>query len=174
MPFDPFRPRRSRAAPPATLAWLLLTLLAASTASAKRAAPAAVPPVVHEGVRYEAPHWASESPCGQTGGCVAAYDAQSGALRWHVTLYAEVQDPKLERDVQDVFITRLSISGGQLRATDERRRRWAVDLNTHRVSRDDDRVCAVTGTSLGGAATAVVALRAWRRRRGARTSPPRT
>jgi hypothetical protein len=44
-------------------------------------------------------------------------------------------DPKLEEDVQWVFITGLSISGGSLLVEDEKGRCYVVNLDTKAVKR---------------------------------------
>jgi hypothetical protein len=120
----------------------LLAVLAAgiafdvSPASAKRAPPAAVPAVVHEGRRYEAPHFIN--PCGQNGGCVVARDDATGAQLWALKVYCTKYDSQLETDVQEVFITSLAVEGGRLGVTDEKSRHFAVDLGTRAVSGDSN------------------------------------
>lgn len=141
---------------------LVVALAASSPAWAKRAAPAEVAPVVHDGVRYEAPHWANASPCRQNGGCVVATDATTGEARWHTVVYSVVPTPGLETDVQDVFITALTVSDGKLQVEDERGRRFTIDLATRSVT-ERKRACAVAGPELAGVG---VALLGWRQRRG--------
>jgi hypothetical protein len=90
--------------------------------------------VVSEGVRYEAPHF--NNPCGQNGGCVAAYDNASGALLWSEKVYCTQYDPQLETDIQDVFITSLSLDNGKLNVTNEKGLHFAIDLRTQAIDGD--------------------------------------
>jgi outer membrane protein assembly factor BamB len=103
-------------------------------ALAKRVPPQYVAPVVYEGVRYEAPHFSN--PCAQNGGCVVAYDEQTGAQLWSVKVYCTQYDSHLETDVQDVFITSLAVKDGRLIVTNERALVFAIDLDTRQVSGD--------------------------------------
>ena len=117
----------------------LFTLLAGivlvpTFAQGKRSPPVEVPPVISEGVRYEAPHF--NNPCGQNGGCVVAYDDASGALLWWAEVYCTQYDTQLETDVQDVFITSLAIDNGNLNVTNEKGLHFAIDLRTQAVSGD--------------------------------------
>ena len=112
-----------------------------SVAFGKRAAPLDVEPIEHAGVRYEAPHWCwgieSQSPgdlC-SNGGIVQAFEARTNRLLWTLRIYTTEYDPDLERDVQDVFITSLSIDGIHLIVENEQGAVFAVDLQTHDVSR---------------------------------------
>ena len=99
--------------------------------SAKRVAPKPVAPVSHDGIRYEAVPW------GESRGTVAAFDAASGKQLWTVEIYPVHYDPSLERDVQDVFITRLALAadGASLEIENERGERFRLDFRTRAVSR---------------------------------------
>jgi hypothetical protein len=111
-------------------------VLGSQPAFGKRAPPRAVAPVVHEGVRYEAPHFSFSNPCGQNGGCIVASDAASGAPLWNLKVYCTNYDPGLETDVQDVFITSIMLDQGRLTLTNERNLRFAIDLGTRSVTGD--------------------------------------
>ena len=106
---------------------LLLLLLLGSVApvSAKRAAPAPVAPVVADGIRYTAPAEAM--------GFVVATDA-GGKELWRVRIYKVDVDPKLEADVQHVFITSLALKDGILTVTNERGGKYALDVKTRKVT----------------------------------------
>jgi hypothetical protein len=119
--------------------------LAANDALAKRAAPPDVPPVVHEGRRYEAPHF--NNPCGQNGGCVVAYDNTTGAQLWYEKVYCTHYSSSLERDVQDVFIGSLTSQDGILVIIDEKRRHFTLEPVTHAVRSSDERGCGSAGCS---------------------------
>ncbi len=124
---SPLVPRSCRFA----LAWLLA--LAPAAVLAKRAAAAEVPPVVDHGVKYVFPHFSTEGGEAQAGGVVEARDEKSGALLWRVRVYSTRVDPKLERDVQDVFLTSARLEGGKLVVTNEKGETYEVDLATHAV-----------------------------------------
>lgn len=103
--------------------------------SAKRRAPTASP-VQHNGIRYEQMRRPREQGFTQGGGVIAATDEASGEQIWAVQLYETVFDAKEERDAQEVYVSELRIEaeGDVLIATDERKRRWQVNLHEHSVS----------------------------------------
>ena len=103
--------------------------------SAKRRAPAAKP-VIHKGIRYEQMRRPQEHGFTQSGGVIAAIDEATGKHLWAVQLYETAFDPKEERDAQEVYVSELRIDAkaGALIATDERKRRWQIDLADHGVS----------------------------------------
>jgi hypothetical protein len=102
----------------------------------KREGPDPVEPVVIGGVRYEAVHWGSEIGADQNGGYIAAVDPVTGNRLWTLKVYDIDYDPARERDVQDVFITKLSAaeSAGKLRVTDEDGRNFIVDPQSRTAS----------------------------------------
>jgi hypothetical protein len=120
-----------------TFLTLVAALLVTPAVRAKRNPPVEVPPVVDGDIRYEAPHFSN--PCNQNGGCVVAYDNATNAGLWFVQVYCTHYDADLERDVQDVFITELSVDSGKLLVANEKGKHFAIDL----ASRD------VTGDSTG-------------------------
>jgi hypothetical protein len=92
-----------------------------------------VPPVsrvAHGGVRYESLHWGKSRGLGQNGGYVIAVDERTGDERWTLKVYDVPYEEGLEPDKQDVFITKLTLSGDgrRLLVDDERGRRHAVNL----------------------------------------------
>ena len=100
-------------------------------ANAKRTVPRAVEPVSVHGVTYSAPATAM--------GFVVASDALSGRELWRQRIYRIRVDPSLERDVQDVFITSLTLRGSSLVIANEHGERYALDLSTRKVTRESDR-----------------------------------
>lgn len=103
----------------------------------KRVPAPVVAPVTIGGVRIEAMRLARERGFAQTGGVIEAFDAATGASLWTLQVYATAYDERLERDVQDVFITRMAPAGrGRLRIEDERGRRWIVDLAKRSATAD--------------------------------------
>lgn len=111
---------------------------AASEGAAKERADVPEPPAVTVGgVRYAAPPWLRSRGLPHNGGHVVAYDAASGAELWVARIYGLAGPADLEQDKREVFIValRASASGRYLFVTDERRRRWRLDLKTRRVRR---------------------------------------
>ena len=100
-------------------------------ANAKRTVPRTVEPVTVQGVTYSAPATAM--------GFVVAFDASSRRELWRQRIYRIRVDPSLERDVQDVFITSLTLRGGSLVIANEHGKRYALDLSTRKVTRESDR-----------------------------------
>ena len=100
------------------------------TFQAKRKAPRPVAPLVLTGVRYEAPLDIQSLGYSGHGGVIAAFDDQTGAALWHLRVYQTAYEAPLERDVQDVYITRMAaLEGGQaLHVTNERGHNFRVDL----------------------------------------------
>jgi hypothetical protein len=99
---------------------------------AKRVPPPNVAPITIDDVEFAAIPFGKARGLGQNGGYVAARDPATGKEIWMLKVYDVVYDPKLEGDVQDVFIRSLqkSASGHELVVTDERGRRYIVDPKT--------------------------------------------
>lgn len=116
-----------------------LTLLLLQLASAKRVAPAKVDPVVFEGIRYVAPNDDGRR------GYVEAWNVGSNKKLWELTLFTNRIDPKLEEDVQWVFIKVLKIQDGRLIATSEHGETYQVDLKTKEITQSDSRSSPAPG-----------------------------
>lgn len=104
----------------------------------KRVGPPDVEPVVIDKLRFETLPWGRDRGLGQNGGYIVAYDAGTGAELWILKVYEVAYDPKLEQDVQDVFIVSMSKSffGDKLLITDERGNHYRVDPSDRSVKRD--------------------------------------
>jgi len=102
----------------------------------KRVGPPDVKPVTIGGVRYEAIHWGRERGLEQNGGYIAAIDAKSGKELWILKIYQIDYIPKLETDVQDLFIESMKAgaNGQSLEIVDEKGRRYTVNLKNKKVS----------------------------------------
>jgi len=96
---------------------------------AKRAVPKPVAPIVYRGITYSAPNDNGEV------GYILASDS-AGKKLFQIKVFEIEIDPKLERDVQDVFITDLKLQGNSLIVRDERFRCYSVNLETRIVKRD--------------------------------------
>ena len=114
-----------------TAAALICVALLSPAAFAKRAAPVEVKPVVLEGVEYRAPHFTLA--LGKMG-VVEAWDKAKGKMLWAKKAYAVEINPDLERDVLDVFITKLEIDARKLIVTNERNDRYSIDLKTQEIT----------------------------------------
>jgi hypothetical protein len=102
-----------------------------SLAAAKRAAPPKVEPVIHEGIRYVAPNDDGRRAY------VEARDVETDKKLWDLTIFTNRIDPKLEEDVQWVFIKALSVERGVLLVTSEHGRRYQVDLKTKAITQSN-------------------------------------
>ena len=102
---------------------------------ASRRAPRRVEPVVHAGVRYEQVFGKVLPEQDESGRWLAAYDVATDKLLWGVKVYDTPQIAELERDVQAVYFTSLQLGddGSSLLVTNERGRRFSIDLATHLV-----------------------------------------
>lgn len=103
--------------------------------SPKRRVPS-VSPVSSGGIRYEAVRGAKGRGFDQNGGIVAAIDEASGDELWVLVVYRTTYDPMEEADVQDVFITELSLSddGHRLIVENERKEMFEVNLADRSVT----------------------------------------
>ena len=102
--------------------------------SASRGRPATVPPVTHDGVRYER----MENPAGEglpPGGYVTATRVDSGERLWISCLYQSRIDPRIETDVQWTSFKRMQLDAAlnELLVEDGKGRTYHVDLGDGRV-----------------------------------------
>jgi hypothetical protein len=100
-------------------------------APAKRAALPTVEPVIEDGVRYVAPNDDGRR------GYVEAWDVQANKKLWDLTVFTTRIDPKLEEDVQWVFLKKLSVRDDTLIATFERGQMYQVDLRTRTIAQSN-------------------------------------
>ncbi len=106
-------------------------VLLSGLASAKRAAPAKVEPVIYEGVRYVVPNDDGRRAY------IEAWDVQTDKRLWDLTVFTNRIDPKLEEDVQWVFVDKLSVRDGALIVTSERGKTYQVDLKTKAITQSE-------------------------------------
>ena len=139
--------RRRSSLAAATLAAAMLAAVAcgkaptsaeAAPVAKKRAGPEPVDPVVIGAVRFEAPPDGKAKGLGQNGGFVVAHDAATGAELWTAKVYAITYKADMEGDKQDVFIIEMKPSpdGRSLLVSDDRGRRWKIDLASHAAAPD--------------------------------------
>jgi hypothetical protein len=110
---------------------LFATLLLPCLAHAKRAFPAKVEPVAYEGIRYVAPNDDGRRAY------IEAWDVQANKKLWDLTVFTNDIDPKLEEDVQWVFINKLSVRDGTLLVTSDRGNTYQVNLKTKAITQSD-------------------------------------
>lgn len=121
----------------ALLACGVLAAAAAASTSKERADVPEAAPVTAAGVRYQAPLFTRTQGLPRNGGYVEAVDVRSGQRQWLRDVVGPLPDDGKEADKRDVFLTQLSLSldGRQLRATDERGRRYHIDLRSRKITR---------------------------------------
>jgi len=105
---------------------------------ASRSAPPEVPPVVHDGVRYEQYEDLHLPDIDPDSRYVVALDDATNAVLWTARIYRlePIEHvPGLEQDVQKVFFASMKLSGDgkQLLIVDEMERQFALDIATHSV-----------------------------------------
>jgi len=115
---------------------VLIFLCIAINVHAKTLAPAEVPPVIDHGVKYIAPHFTAQTQTAphQNGGVVQAWDIKTNKMLWEVTVYKTDYDPKLERDVQDVFITSMKMDRDKLLVVNQKGESFHIDPKTRTVT----------------------------------------
>jgi hypothetical protein len=106
-------------------------VLLSNLALGKRIAPAEVEPVIHEGIRYVAPNDDGRR------GYIEAWDVQTNKKLSELTVFTNRIDPKLEEDVQWVFIKSLGLRDGMLVVTSERGKTYQIDLKTKAITQLD-------------------------------------
>ena len=110
---------------------LSMATLLPCLASAKRIAPARVEPVIHAGIRYVAPNDDGQRAY------IEAWDLQTNKKLWDLTVFTNPIDPRLEKDVQWIFISKLSTREGTLFATSERGNTYQINLKTKTLTQSD-------------------------------------
>jgi hypothetical protein len=105
-----------------------IALLAPAFAFAKRTAPAKVEPVIYQGIRYVAPNDDGRHAR------IEAWDVQTDKKLWDLTIFTNRIDPKLEQEIQWVFIKTLEIRDSILYLTSENGKIYWVNLKTKVVT----------------------------------------
>jgi hypothetical protein len=100
-------------------------------ALAKHAAPSRVEPVIHDGSRYVAPNDDGRRAY------IEARDVQTNKKLWELTVFTNRIDPRLEEDVQWVFINKLNVLDDTLLVTSERGNTYRIDLSTKAITQSD-------------------------------------
>jgi hypothetical protein len=111
------------------LGLILALALSVPLLRAKRVPPKAVAPVVYRGTTYSAPN-----DDGRVGYILAS--DSDGKRLFQIHIFDTEIDPKLEEDVQWVFITKLKLTGNSLVVRDEKSRCYTVNLDAKSVKRN--------------------------------------
>jgi len=98
---------------------------------AKRSAPPRVEPAIHDSIRYVAPNDDGRRAY------IEAWDAQTNKKLWELTVFTNRIEPRLEEDVQWVFINKLNVRDGTLLVTSERGNTYQIDLKTKAITQSD-------------------------------------
>ena len=116
---------------------LFITLfLTGNILFAKRPAPLAIEPIIYKGIKYTVLHWAIDNGSNQNGGYILATLNKSGKKVWGKQLYKTNYSSDLENDVQDVFITSMSLSHEHksLLVSNEKGYVYKIDLTNQKVT----------------------------------------
>ena len=119
--------KRAREYPLLTAGAVILCLSGA--VFAMRLAPKAVAPVRCKGIEYRAPQGLM--------GCVEAWDVQTNVRIWWKQIYVVRYNPKLETDVQDVYICKMKLDKKKnaLLIENEKGEKYSLDLASLKVER---------------------------------------
>lgn len=112
-----------------TICALLCLLTIVSAAWSKRGRAPVVGPLIYENLKYIAPNDDGVREY------IEVWDLQAKKKVWEQTIYTNSIQPGLEKDVQWVFIKKITIDRGNLLITDEHDRRFLLDLKTRRIKR---------------------------------------
>ena len=107
-------------------------------AGAKRLPPATAAPMVYQGIRYVATNDDGRRAY------IEAWDVQTNKKLWDLTVFTNRIDPKLEEDVQWVFINTLSVHDHTLIVTSERGTTYQIDLQTKAIAQSEAAWSAAT------------------------------
>ncbi len=128
-----------------TTIFIIFTLIVSSTSFAKRLSPKPVPSIVSGDYEYTVPHVYKLDLHGDSpirGGVILVRDVKTKEPLWAFQVYETKYDLELEKDVQDVFITKMEIIeinglGNVLTVTDELERTYEVDPDSGKVFKID-------------------------------------
>jgi hypothetical protein len=103
---------------------LIALALTQAPALAKRLPAPIAQPAVANGIKYVAPNKVG------TKGIIQAWNIKTGKKLWQKTLYTVRLNPKLETDVQWLYIQSIQLQGNQIIATNEQNQRYSINLKT--------------------------------------------
>src|SRR5207247_1983601 len=100
-------------------------------AFAKRSAPPRVEPAIHGSIRYVAPN------DDRRRAYIEAWEVRTNKKLWELTVFTNRIEPRLEEDVQWVFINKLNVRDGTLFVTSECGNTYQIDLKTKAITQSD-------------------------------------
>jgi len=110
----------------AILSFFIILVCSVNMVEAKRGPPKEVEPLIYNGVKYTAPL--------DKMGYVEAFNNTTGEKLREIKVYDIKFDPNMEADVQDIFITNLSIVNGKLIVINEAGVTYEIDIEGHDAS----------------------------------------
>ncbi|MDD5432826.1 MAG: hypothetical protein PHO70_07605 [Candidatus Omnitrophica bacterium] len=113
---------------------LVITFAIFSSVFADRPMPKDVSPIIHDEIKYVVSHWDTSGNRFQNGGYIEAWDNKTNKLLWVLKIYTIEYDNKIERDVQDIFITKVEVKDGKLIILNEANDEFTLDLKTKEIS----------------------------------------
>ncbi len=116
-----------------TLFPIILILTFTPSLFAKRSAPGEISPLVYNGIKYIIHHWGASIKKKQNGGFIEAFDLKKRQRLWLLRVYEIEYNSKIEKDIQDIFITKIEIKKNKLIVRNEKNDIFIVDLKTKRV-----------------------------------------
>ena len=99
----------------------IISFLFCGLSEAKRVPPKNVRPMVYKGIKFIAPGMGKM-------GYVEARDIETNKKIWEKKVYNVIYNPLLEGDVQDIFISSLSIEDGKLAVVNEKGKKYIIDI----------------------------------------------
>lgn len=117
-----------------TILFITLTLTG-NALFAKRTAPVDIEPIIYQGIKYTVLHWSKDNGSNQNGGYILATLQKSGKKVWGKQLYKTNYSSDLENDIQDVFISSMSLTHDHqyLLVTNENGQVYKVDLSSQKI-----------------------------------------
>src|SRR5437762_12752100 len=100
-------------------------------AFAKRSAPPRVEPAIHDSIRYVAPNDDGRRAY------IEAWEGPTNRKLCELTVFTNRIEPRLEEDVQWVFINKLNVRDGTLSVTSECGNTYQIDLKTKAITQPD-------------------------------------
>ncbi|MDO8538270.1 MAG: hypothetical protein Q7S21_05275 [archaeon] len=95
----------------------------------KRKAPKEIVPIINNGIKYNAPHFAVlNKGMLHNGGYVEAINIKTNKRIWLKEVYKPKLNSNFEDDIQDVFITSLNLKNKKLIIINENNEKFEVEL----------------------------------------------
>lgn len=105
---------------------------------AKRVPPNVIKPIIIDNMRIEVIHWGKKRGLEQNGGYIVAFDKKTEKELWVLKVYNVKYDLKMEEDVQDIFIEKISKTffTKKIKIIDENGTEYLIDPETKEIVMD--------------------------------------